>query len=72
MLCNLEHPENNCFLIIVRFSGKEATVIFLQSLKADSPMLVTLFGMAMEVRLLHKLYLQLTVYQSVLVKTVEK
>ena len=44
----------------------------LQSENARYPMLVTLFGMATEFKLLHSEYLQFVVYQLVWIKTVEK
>ena len=44
----------------------------LQPLKQACPKLVTELGMVMEVKLLHSRYLQLTVYQFVLFKMVEK
>ena len=44
----------------------------LQRLNALSPMLVTELGMVMLVRPLQPAYLQLVVYQSVSIKTVEK
>ena len=44
----------------------------LQPSKAPPPMVVTLLGIVTEVRPLHPEYLQLVVYQFVLIKTVEK
>ena len=44
----------------------------LQPKKVSTPILVTLLGMVMVVRLLQFQYSQLIVYQFVLIKTVEK
>lgn len=43
-----------------------------QLLNAERPILVTLLGMVMAVKLEQPLYLQLIVFQFVLLKTVEK
>lgn len=47
-------------------------VKLLQLSKQEVPKLVTELGMVMDVKLLHSRYLQLTVYQFVLFKMVEK
>ena len=52
--------------------GIETEVRPLHPSKADSPMLVTLLGIVTEVRPLQYEYLQLIVFQFVLLKTVEK
>ena len=65
-------PENASSSISVTLFPKVTDVRRLQSLKAHFPMLVTLSGILMDVRRLQSLYLQLIVYQFVLIKTVEK
>ena len=59
-------------LMFVTLPGIVIEVRLEQLEKALSTMLVTLFGIVMEVRPVHSAYLQLIVYQFVLIKTVEK
>ena len=58
--------------MVVTLFGIVTEVRPLQPEKAPSPMKVTLFGIVTEVRPLQFSYLQLIVYQFVLIKTVEK
>ena len=65
-------PEKQLFPSLVTEEGMSMEVRDEQSLKHSSPRLVTEEGMSIEVRDLQPLYLQLTVYQFVLFKMVEK
>ena len=69
---SLAHPLNALLPILVTLEGMEMEVSFLHSQNILSTILVTPVEMETEVRFLLKKYLQLIVYQLVLVKTVEK
>ena len=67
-----EQPSKAQLSIEVTPSGMVIEVKPVQPLKAPKPIEVAPSGMVIEVKPEHTLYLQLIVYQFVLIKTVEK
>ena len=68
----LLHPKKVYPPILVTELGIVIDVKLLQPSKARLPILVIEFGIVIDVKLLLDLYLQLVVYQFVLIKTIEK
>ena len=68
----LEHPENAPGPITLTLGGMVIEVRQEHPKNTQGPIAVTLGGMVTEVRLEHMVYLQLVVYQFVLIKTIEK
>ena len=72
MIVGISTPSNARLPMLITLLGMVIEVRPEQYMNAPYPMLVTLLGMVTEVRLEQYLYLQLVVYQFVLIKTVEK
>ena len=72
MFVRLLHPEKVDSPMPVTLSGIFIVVRLLQPEKVDVAMLLTLSGILIEISSLQPEYLQLVVYQVILIKTVEK
>lgn len=68
----ISQEENASSAIVVTLGGMVMEVKLEQPENAEPPIAVTLGGMVTKVRLEHMVYLQLVVYQFVLIKTIEK